>query len=311
MIALRNELLAVAVAPPLLMVVAQGTRMAMNYARTFARRRCVGRIAALISAEEEPSDEAISILRRLYTRRTLLNAVIFVAEHIYGEALNRLALVVEVCEVDYDLLRMLNKQRGARCVRSLMQIAQIATVAPMLDVTELSNDADNREQAFYLLMARVALHPERSICYIAKFSPLMTAYEVAMVTQLMRRVGAPMAYTPMLVSQSKNIQLVGICLVEQLLIVDAEAHLQRLAESETEEVAFAALHALCAIRGDISTLQVARAMKRFAPHHRASLLRHAVLSCYSLQSCAAAFNGEERNRFLQMSNSYKCSMLCN
>lgn len=311
MIALRNELLAVAVVPPLLMVVAQGTRMAMNYARTFARRRCVGRIAALISAEEEPSDEAISILRRLYTRRTLLNAVIFVAEHIYGEALNRLALVVEVCEVDYDLLRMLNKQRGARCVRSLMQIAQIATVAPMLDVTELSDDADNREQAFYLLMARVALHPERSICYIAKFSPLMTAYEVAMVTQLMRRVGAPMAYTPMLVSQSKNIQLVGICLVEQLLIVDAEAHLQRLAESETEEVAFAALHALCAIRGDISTLQVARAMKRFAPHHRASLLRHAVLSCYSLQSCAAAFNGEERNRFLQMSNSYKCSMLCN
>jgi hypothetical protein len=192
-----------------------------------------------------------------------------------------------------------------------MQISQIATVAPMLDVTELSDDADNREQAFYLLMARVALHPERSICYIAKFSPLMTAYEVAMVTQLMRRVGAPMAYTPMLVSQSKNIQLVGICLVEQLLIVDAEAHLQRLAESETEEVAFAALHALCAIRGDISTLQVARAMKRFAPHHRASLLRHAVLSCYSLQSCAAAFNGEERNRFLQMSNSYKCSMLCN
>lgn len=310
MIALRNELLVVAAATPLLMVVAQGVRMAADYARTFARRRCVGRIAALISAEEEPSDEAIYLLRRLYTRSTLLDAVIFVAEHIYGEALNRLALVVEVCEVDYYLLRRL-KKRGARCVRSLMQISQIATVAPMLDVMELSDDADNRQQAFYLLMARVALHPERSICYIAKFSPLMTAYEVAMVTQLMRRVGAPMAYTPMLVSQSENIQLIGICLVEQLLIVDAEAHLQRLAESETEEVAFAALHALCAIRGDISTPQVARAMKRFAPHHRASLLRHAVLSCYSLQSCAAAFNGEECNRFLQMSNSYKCSMLCN
>lgn len=311
MIALRNELLVVAVTPPLLLLLAQVIRTLIGYGRAFAKRRCVERIATIISAENEPSDESIYLLRRLYTRSTLVDSVIFVAEHIYGETLNRLALVVEICEVDYNLLRRLSRRRGGQDVGLLMQISRIATVAPMLDVTELSTDVESRQQTFYLLMARIALHPERSICYIAKFLPLMTMYEVTMITQLMRRMGAPMAYTPMLASQSRNIQLVGISLVEQLLIVDAESHLQRLAESEDEEVAFASLHALCAIRGDISTSQVCRALKRFAPHLRASLLRHAVLSCYSLQSCASVFNGDERNRFLQMSNSYKCSMLCN
>lgn len=311
MMAFQNELFVIAAAVPALMILTQGVRSLMSYGQTFARRRCVERIATMLSAEEEPNDDMIYILRRLYSHRTLVESVIYVAENIYGEALNRLTLIVEVCEIDYYLLRQLRHARGARRIRLMMQLSRLAVVLPMFDESELDGEVEEREYRFYAMMTLVASHPERSIRHIAKFTPLMTMCEVAMITRLMRRVGAPMAYTPMLVSQSRNIQLIGIYLVEQLLIVDAEAHLQRLAESDEEEVAYAALHALCAIRGDISTPQVYRALKAFAPHHRASLLRHAVSSCYSLQSCANVFNCDERNRFMQMSNSYKCSMLCN
>ena len=308
---LQGGVLVVALFFPVLIVVAQVVRGLATCSHQIAKSRCVERIATMLIAEEEPSDERIYMLRRLYRRRIVVESVIYVAESVYGEALSRLVCIIEVCEIDYYLLRQLHRARGDRRVQLLRSIARLAEVLPMFDELDLCCNTESRECRFYAMKTLIASHPERSVRHIAQFPSLMTTYEISTITQVMRRVGTTMAYTPMLVSQSRNIQLIGIHLVEQLLIADAEAHLQRLVESDDREIAYVALHALCAIRGDISTPQVYRAMRTFAPHHRASVLRHAVCSCYSLQSCANIFNCDERNRFLQLTNSYKCSMLCN
>jgi hypothetical protein len=58
----------------------------------------------MVVAETEPDDREIRSLRTLFPMEVVLDSVIYVAEKIYGNALNRLTLIVEVCELDYHLL---------------------------------------------------------------------------------------------------------------------------------------------------------------------------------------------------------------
>ena len=119
------------------------------------------------------------------------------------------------------------------------------------------------------------------------------------------------AYTPMLASENRNLQLIGVYLAESLLAVDAETYLQRLVASPDYEVAHAGLYALCAIRGDIASRSSHLAIERLTPLHRAAFLRHAVQSCYSLSSCARLLTAKERTQFTQRIDSYKCRIVCN
>ena len=306
----EREMFIFALSLPLVVVAVDGVRRLWAMWYTRARAECVARISAMMVASEEPSDGEMRSLRRRFMPSVILESVLFVVENVYGGTLTRLALIVEVCEVDFYLLHHLRKARGAVRTLRLSQLSQLAMVGVVVDRSELIVEGD-AEENFFAMLTLVASNPEESIRHITRYKRLMSTYEIALLAQTMHRVGAPMAYTPLMSSRNRNLQLLGVYLVEQYLIVDAESHLQQLAESETAEISYAALHALCTVRGDISAPKIARALARLKPLSRLSLLRHAVYSCYSLSSCAHLFNREECRRFVQMSNSYKCTMVCN
>lgn len=266
------EGVALALALPLVLVVAQGTHSAYRHIYTYAKSRCVARIAAMMAMSEEPSEEEIYSLRMRFTRSIILDAVTYVSECLYGSIVGRLLLIAEVCKVDYSPL----------CGSRLRETA-----------------------------AFVEAYPDRALQYISRLDILLSWHEVALLTQLMRRAGTPIAYTPLLISQNRNLQLVGLYLCQHFSIVDAEPHLQRLVLAESEEVAYVALLSLCSIRGDVATSQVGYALERLSPSRRALFIRHAVNACYSLSACAKLLTREEKRIFLQRINSYKCQIVCN
>lgn len=212
------------------------------------------------------------MLQRRYLHSTIAESVRFVSEYIYGGAHDRLREVAEGCGVEYT----------PRCGGHLQSVVD-----------------------------EVAERPERAIRHIARCEVRLSWYDTALLFQLMRRAGAPIAYTPLLLSENRNLQLLGIYLCAHFSVVDAEEMLQRLVVAEDEEVARAALLTICLLRGDISTPQVAHALSRLAANHRATLLRHIVQACYSPKACSALLTVEEQQRLAEQINSYKCRIVCN
>ena len=306
-----SDLATLASALPLSFVVAQAGRTAYRRVRGFAVAKCVTKISEMIMAEEDPSDVDMRSLRSRYSVGVVLDSVLFVAEKIYGASLNRLVLIVEVCELDYYLLGLVRRSRGVRRVRNLLKISLLTNATVVAEYAEVYIEESRSDIRFCAMAALVAARPERAMQYLAKFNAPLTLHEVAMITHLLRRAGTAIAYTPLLASQNRNLQMVGIYLTHHFQLADAEPHLQRLVSSEDDEVAYVALQALCAIRGDISTAQVGRALQRFMPHQRIAFILRAVHNCYSLRSCAHHLSREECTLFSHRINSYKCRIVCN
>ena len=272
MILSLNKEITIALAAPLLVVVTQLSLSIHRRVRHRLRVGCIGRISRMIMAEEEPTDREIRTLRWLFPVSIITEAVTFIAEYLYGKAQHRMALVIEVCKLECSLFS---------------------------------------ETKLHDISAFIETYPDRAVQYITRIESPLSWYEIALLAQLMRRTGVSITYTPLLKSQNRNLQLIGIYICELFAISDAEPYLQQLVESEDEEVAYMALLTLCTIRGDIASPQVGDALSRLIPYQRKTFVRHAVQACYSLPSCSAHLSDEEQMLFRQLLNSYKCQILCN
>ena len=305
-----NEEILLALALPLLAVATQTMVSVRDRLHAYAKAQCIARMSRMIIAEIEPTDEEMRALRLRFRLETVLDAAIFISEHIYGDALNRLSLIVEVCEVDYYLLYRIRNSRIKRNVL-LAKLSRLTHATTIVEHAEIYLNEEHTSTRFHATAALVAARPERAIRYIAQLDYALTWHEAALLTQLMRRAGAPIAYTPLLASENRNLQLIGIYLCEHFSIVDAEPQLQRLTEAEDSDLAYMALLTLCTIRGNISSPQVGDALAQLASHHRAAFIRHAVQACYSSRSCATHLSREEQRMFRQQIDSYKCRIVCN
>ena len=309
MITFANEEIAIALAMPLLVAVAQVVDVVSARLNRTISARCVERVAQMMISSEDPSEQDMRRINRRFTNAMVLDAVVFISEHIYGNILNRLALIAEDCKVEKRLLSPVWQQDSR--VEALLRFSHIAPVAAVAECSNWLADDTSRKARFCITTALVASRPERAVRHITTLDFRLSPHEVAWLSQLLRRVGAPIAYTPMLMSKNINLQLIGIELAERFMAVDAEPHLLRLARSDDAEVSYVALHALCTLRCDLSASQIDDALRRLPRHCRESFVRHAVQACYSLRSCAHLLNKAERVRFTQLLNTYKSPIICN
>lgn len=309
MIPQMDEATTILAALPLLLALVQGGGRVYTRLRNHLMARCVEQISNMIVAKEEPSDFDMRSLRWLYPMGVVVDSVHFVAEKIYGNTLYRLALIAEVCELDRYLLDVVSRRNseGASVYSKLLCLPYAISVA------EFTEDfvAECERGSFCAMAAIVSARPERAVRYIERYSGTLSLHEVAVLVMIMRRTGVAIVYTPLLLSQNRNLQLVGIYLCEHFSLADAEPHLQRLVESADVEVAYSALQALCSVRGDISTSRVGSALSSLMPHQRNAFILRAVHSCYSLRSCAHHLTREECATFSQRINSYKSRIVCN
>lgn len=312
MMTILNEEVVLAALFPAVLAITQVIFTTRRQYYAYAKSLCIRYISRMLILPQEPSDKQIRKLRLRFSTEIILDASIFVSQHIYGNMLYRLSSIVEVCEIDQYLLRSTGRSisRTTR-LKSLSKLSQLCSSTAIVEQSEALLNEEEQSMRTYATAALVMARPERAIRYVARLTHRLSLHNVAMLSQLMRRAGAPIAYTPLLASQSQNLQLIGLYLCEHFSIVDAEPLMQKLCIAEDGEVALAALYAICSIRGDITTSQVDRAAMRLSSSQRESLIRHLVNSCYSLRSCAHLLTREEQRLFRERLNSYKCQIICN
>lgn len=219
------------------------------------------------------------------------------------------AMVVAQSELCYDDISLLHNEFSTRTIGRAMRLLTLYIYGCALDrlrfVARYACKRGDDCRGCELCSG------ENSIQAIAQLDRLLSIGEVAREVKRLLGAGRSIAYTPLLMSQNRNLQFVGIYLCLHFQLTDSEKHLQRLVMSADSEIAYVALLALCSIRGDLTSSGVCSVMRELAPHHRALFVRHAVQSCYSLRSCAHLLNSEERADFFRRVSSYKCTIVCN
>ncbi len=235
MMTILNEKVVLAAVFPAVLAITQVLFTTRKQYLTYAKALCIKHISCMLVLPQEPSDEQIRKLRLRFSTDTILDAAIFVSQHIYGNMLYRLSSIVEVCEIDQYLLRSIGRSMSHReRVKSLSKLSQLCSSTAITEQSEVLLDKEEHSIRTYATAALVMARPERAIRYVARLTHRLSLHNVAMLSQLMRRAGAPIAYTPLLASQSQNLQLIGLYLCELFSIIDAEPLMQKLCIAETE-----------------------------------------------------------------------------
>ena len=162
----------------------------------------------------------------------------------------------------------------------------------------------------HLTINPIIINPDHAVGYIAEIERPLSLCEVAEATSTLLASTCPIAYTPLLSSRNRNLQLMGLYLVYHFGFVDAEHLVRRALNSKEPTIANLALHTLCSICGNMRTPSVVAHFEQITPRYRRVIMRHAVQSCYSPSSVAHLFTQEEQREFMARISSYKCSILC-
>lgn len=175
---------------------------------------------------------------------------------------------------------------------------------------DTTDDAIHLGEACNISFHAILRRPDHAIVYIARVERPITLCEAAHLTSTLLANNTPMAYTPLLSSRNRNLQLVGLHLVYHFGFVDAEHLIQQMVANGEPTISTLALHTLCSICGNMRTHRVVSHFEGLSEHRRLAIVRHAVQSCYSPHSLAHLLTRQEQQEFEGRVSSYKSSILC-
>lgn len=248
---------------------------------------------------------------RARARLLLAEVISGVVTSTYGLDMELLRGIVTRCGLDVSLLRRVRLARGYRRAYylSLLAVLPVGETA-LREVGRFGRDR-NRYVRFYALMTQLAYDPAMSLKLIAEYPPPLSAYEISEIMALLRRGVLPVAYGPLVVSENRNLRALGLAIVRQYGIEEAERQLLRIVgDVEGQELSREALFILCSLRRPLARRAVVRRVARMNRTERRALLRHMAFEGYAAEALPRFFNAEERPYYESLVSSYKRCLVC-
>lgn len=270
--------------------------------QTMLRRYLHLVVLALLAEREAPL--RFPQLRRPGMRMVLAETLARTMRATTGLDAARLQRIVESCGVDVRLLRRIRRTHGARRAHALALLAALP-VAPGLAerVVRYGSDADARVR-FQVLLIRLESVPARTPGLLSEFGEPLTAAEVAEILAVLRRGRLPVAYDLLLRAPARNARRVGLCVVRQFGIEEAEPLLLELAAQDSASCA-EVLDTLCVLRLPLPERALAGRLAALRAPQRRALLRRMVCEGYAPSEVAALFGDEERTYYDTLARGYK------
>lgn len=246
---------------------------------------------------------------RYGTHRLLCEAVAGVVALTYGLDSGRLRRVVEHYGLDRWMLRHTRRCRGYRRAHALAVLSCLPSDERMAAAVAPYLRSRNRYVRFYALAVQLSVDPAHALHRIGGYAGALSASEVAELMALLRRGILPLAYGPLLEARPANLRRVGLAIVRQFGIEEAEGRLlQFVADTSDPELGREALYALCSLRRSLLRREVAVYIVGMDNHARRSLLRCMALEGYALHTMRRLFEEAERPYYETLVQSYKRSL---
>ena len=257
------------------------------------RRRCRDaalrakylRIVMLYLLAGEGPAPRFPMIRRAGARLLLVETVAGLAGVTYGLDAAPLRRIVAEYGLDAWLLRRTARSRGYR------------------------RASRNRYVRFQSLMVRLAADPSTALRLMAEYPEPFSACEVGEIMAVLRRGMLPIAYEPLIGSPSRNLRIVGLNIVRQFGIEEAERLLLRIVSGDEDpELVREALYTLCALRRPLTRRAVSGRLSAMPPAERKALLRYVVAEGYSPGPLRRLLDERERPYYESLVQTYKRSL---
>lgn len=258
---------------------------------------------------ESRSEPRFPRLGRPGTRRLLVETIAGVAAITCGTDGQLLHRIVDQSGLAAWQLRRCRRSHGYRRARNLSLLAALPLESTTARTVARYLRSRNRYVRFYALAVQLTADPAHALHYIGSYPAPLSATEVAELMALLRRGILPLAYGPLLAAPEPNLRRVGLAIVRQFGVEEAEGRLlQFIADTAHPDLGREALYALCALRRPLLRREVAVALTGMDARERRALLRCMALEGYSPATMQRLFEPGEAPYYTTLIRSYKRSL---
>ena len=267
-------------------------------------------LLALRGSDGEPAAGQMPDIGRAGARHALAEVLSRLAASTYGLDDRPLRRIVRDNGLEKYLLRRIRRTRGYRRAYYLLLLSRLPLDGGIAVAVARYTDSRNPYVGFYALMARLAFDPTTALRLIGAFRRPFTVYEVSEVMATLRRGVMPVAYEPLLDSPDRNLQLIGLNIVRQFGIEEAERHLLDIIRCGPREMGREAVYTLCALHRSLARREIVRFVATMRASDRKALLRSMAREGYSARAIGLLSPEAEREYYESLVDSYKCRIVC-
>lgn len=293
----------VAIGLSALLVVERLRARRLRGCRTLLQRRYLHIVMSALCAEK-PSVPRFPLLRRAGSRLLLAETLAGVATLTYGLPVEPLQKITARYRLDEWLLRRAHFALGCRRARYLALLSALPVRKSIAERAARYGRSRNRYVRFYALMVALAAEPPAALRRMGACGWPFSTTEVAEITATLRRGMLPVAYRPLVASPSPNLRRVGLSIVRQFGIEEAEPLLLELLAGHAESEADI-LYTLCALRRPLVRREVRDTLRRMNPGERRALIRYMARSSYAPGELQRLFDRSECSYYAAIVRSHK------
>ncbi len=257
-------------------------------------------------ASDDPQVPYFPLFGRLGTRQLLCETVAGIVTHTYSLQPEAMRRIVARYRLDSWMLRQAHRHRGFRRARALAILSALPTDERILPAIEPFLRSRRREVRFHALLVQLAADPSNALRRLGDYPWALSASEIAEVLLLLRRGMLPLAYGPLLEAEAPNLRRMGVGIVRQFGIAEAERMLlHRLADETESDLRRELLHTLCSLHRPMLRREVEAAIAALSPAERRTLLRRMAAEGYAPETLQRLFDERERPLCETLVQSYK------
>lgn len=246
------------------------------------------------------------MIRRMGARLLLAETLAGVVGVTYGLDARPLRRIVEDNNLDTWLLHRVRRAQGYRRARLLSLLAALPAGGDVAAEAGRYLRSRNRYVRFYALMTQLAAEPSTALRLMAEYPHPFSACEVAEIMAVLRRGMLPIAYEPLVLSSNRNLRKVGLNIVRQFGVEEAEECVLRVVSRDAGgELGYEALYTLCALRRPLARREVADCIATMKPARRRALLRFMAQEGYAPRALQKLLDEREKPYYESLVQSYK------
>lgn len=213
--------------------------------------------------------------------------------------------------IDRWLLERIRHTRGRRRAAWLRLLADLPYRTEVGQAVAAYRSDRSREVRFATLLVELTATPEQALRLVAAFTEPFTSIEVAELLHLLRRGLFPIAYRPLLASSCANLRRVGLAVVAEFGIEEAEREVVGLLRDGSDlPLARQALYVLAALHRPLRRREVGAFVRQMTVGERRSLLRRLAREEYAAAQIRPLVPRSEVAYYEALVGSYKRSLVC-
>lgn len=244
-------------------------------------------------------------------RNVLAEALYTVMSHTYGSDIATIRELVENTQLDKFLLIKIRHSDNIKRAHYLMLMSAVPTPTPAIATLRRYLYSRHAHIRIAALLSILAASPSTAISTIASLPYNLTSFDIARIIMLLRRGILPIAYEPLLTSENRNLQMLGLAIVRNFGIEIADKHLQNIIFSSTDyTITREALYTLSSLGRPLGRAKIRQRITSMPQHHRKELCRHLTHAGYSLAALRTLFDQSEMPYTESLIKSYKRSLEC-